>query len=354
MPQQCDPFDTLLSHLSRDRSTEFGRPGARVDVLRRIEGPFSSVRQVRITAPSSAPTVAYIKILKSHGEGAEELARLDRMVAREHKTLLTVHRAAEHHAKLRTVRPIAYVPQLRAIVTEAVPGHSLSEVLKHGQRDRERLASAAAGVGAWIRLYQTLDDPARDVELAERRQYLDERLQLLERRVLSSADRRNVLALFDRLARNVGVPHVHGVRIHGDLAPTNIIVDPEGRVAVLDFTMVKAGTVYHDITHLYFHLELMRLRRRRRWPHLGAVQQALLEGYREGLTAEDPLFRLMLLQHAVCHVALLAERRSRRFAAAYHWLARRRWRLCEQMFGPDGVVLSGAATAGAASPPPRS
>ena len=52
----------------------------------------------------------------------------------------------------------------------------------------------------------------------------------------------------------------------------------------------------------------------------------MLAGYRPGLSAADPLFRLMLLQHAVCHVALLAERRFPIVDAAYRWFLRRRWR----------------------------
>jgi len=51
----------------------------------------------------------------------------------------------------------------------------------------------------------------------------------------------------------------------------------------------------------------------------------MLAGYRPDLSTADPLFRLMLLQHAVCHVALLAERRFSILDAAYRWFLRRRW-----------------------------
>jgi hypothetical protein len=40
----------------------------------------------------------------------------------------------------------------------------------------------------------------------------------------------------------------------------------------------------------------------------------------------------MLLQHAVCHVAILAERRVPLADAAYRWFMRRRWRLCERIY----------------------
>jgi hypothetical protein len=62
-----------------------------------------------------------------------------------------------------------------------------------------------------------------------------------------------------------------------------------------------------------------------------ALQREMLAGYRPGLSAADPLFRLMLLQHAVCHVALLAERKVPLLDAAYRWFLRRRWQLCERI-----------------------
>ena len=99
------------------------------------------------------------------------------------------------------------------------------------------------------------------------------------------------------------------VAIHADLGPMNIIVDQRGRVTVLDFTMAKAGTAHHDLSHVYLHLELIAAKNPRRRASIDALQRAMLAGYRSDLSAADPLFRLMLLQHGVCHVALLAERR---------------------------------------------
>jgi hypothetical protein len=60
---------------------------------------------------------------------------------------------------------------------------------------------------------------------------------------------------------------------------------------------------------VYFHLKLLAGKHPRRRGSIEALQRAMLAGYRPDLSTADPLFRLMLLQHAVCHVALLAERR---------------------------------------------
>jgi len=44
---------------------------------------------------------------------------------------------------------------------------------------------------------------------------------------------------------------------------------------------------------------------------------------------------LMLLQHTVCHLALLAERRVPVIDRAYRWYLRRRWQQCVAMLEPQ-------------------
>jgi aminoglycoside phosphotransferase (APT) family kinase protein len=327
-----DEFGPVLAALATDGSTEFGAPGARVERLRRIDGPFSSVQHVRVTT-SARITHAYIKILRPRRPGEDELARIDRMLRREYLATQALHEALGGDHGIGAVRPLALLADHRALVTEEVPGRPFGELLVEHARPLEALAAVASAIGRWIRLYQGIGDTTGSIALAERRQYLDDRLHLLVGRVLSPVEREATLSRFDALARAIGSPAVRAVPIHADLTPLNIIVDEGGRMTVLDFTMAKTGTVYHDLSHVFFHLELMAARRGRE-ASFRALQHALLSGYAPALTAEDPLFRLMLLQHGVCHVALLAERRVPVLDAAYRWFMRRRWRLCERTWAP--------------------
>jgi Ser/Thr protein kinase RdoA (MazF antagonist) len=325
-----DIFDTVLAALAADKSTAFGAPGAQVEVLRRIDGLFSAVQRVRIQTP--ARTIhAYVKVLKPRRPGADELAYLDRMLTREYRATQALHDALRQDRAIGAVRPLALLPAYRALVTEEVPGRPFGELLVETDHSTDELAVVASNIGRWVRLYQGLDGAAGHIDVAEQRSYIDDRLKLLEGRVLSSADRQSTLQRVDALAREIGCPSVRAVPIHADLTPLNIIVDATGRTTVLDFTMAKTGTVYHDLSHLYFHLELMATGMRGRSASFRALQHALLSGYAPTLTAADPLFRLMLLQHGICHVALMAERRVPVIDAAYCWFMRRRWRVCERM-----------------------
>jgi hypothetical protein len=326
--QGVDPFAPVLAALAADPDTEFGAAGAEVQVLNRLEGLYSSVLRVRILTPARAVN-AYLKVVKPRGPGQEGLA--ERFLLREYRATAAFYDAAKQDEGIGAVRPIKLLPEHRAMVTEEVPGRPLGEILAEATTLTDELWRIATRVGAWIRVYQSLGDGRECVELPERRAYLEHRLNLLEGRVLSGARRRGALEQFDALARELGTASLPAVPIHGDLGPMNIIVDERGRVTVLDFTMAKTGTTYHDLSHVYFHLELMAARHPARAPLFRALQQAMLAGYAAGTSAGHPLFRMMLLQHGVCHVALLAERRVPLLDPVYRWFLRRRWSICERL-----------------------
>ena len=72
------------------------------------------------------------------------------------------------------------------------------------------------------------------------------------------------------------------------------------------------------------------------------LERAMLAGYSPSLSDTDPLFQLMLIQHVVCHVALLASRRVPLVDLAYRWFLRRRWQACLQMIKPPATTSRAA------------
>jgi len=328
MPREDDAFAPVLEALRRDPSTEFGQPGASIELLARVDGPFSTVQRVKVSSGPRSIT-AYAKILKPYSDTPDELMRADRMLRREFNATKALFDVLKQDAEIGAVRPIAFLPEHRAVVTEEMPGRQLSEVLASASSASADLLAIARRIGAWIRIYQSIGPTANTVSLAERRAYLDERLEQLDGRVISRAERQGLLANFDALAAELGTD-VPAVPIHADLSPTNIIVGAAGRIAVLDFTMAKTGTTCHDISHLYFHLELSGARRRKR-ATMREFQVAMLAGYSPALSDASALFQLMLMQHVVCHVALLAGRHIPVVDRAYRWFVRRRWRECQRM-----------------------
>lgn len=327
MADPANGFETVLERLKSDARTPFGAPGAVVEPLRRIEGPYSSVLRVRVKS-SERTTYAYIKVSRPRDATPEEAARVQRFLMREYRATCSLRDALDGRTDVGALQPIALIPEANAIVTEEVSGQPLGALVRRARRPEASLRESFRRVGCWVRLYQRLDSPAGIIDLSERRAYLDERLSLLEGRILTPTERRDVLAGVDALRSEAGAGPISAVPIHADLTPMNVVIGTDGRVTVLDFAMAKTGTPLHDLAHMHFHLSLAAARRPNRRSLFEAFQRDLLVGYDSTLTAADPLFQLMLWQHAVCHVAMLAERRLAAGDFAYRWFVKGRWRSC--------------------------
>ncbi len=94
------------------------------------------------------------------------------------------------------------------------------------------------------------------------RTYLDRRLAELETTgvIRLTASGRDAIERYrDRLLLDVSAEGLRSVWIHADFCPENIITRGD-EVTVLDFMMAKTGTVYHDLAHLFMHLEAMKVK----------------------------------------------------------------------------------------------
>ena len=342
MSVRTDDFEPVLAALSRGAQQYFGDSAATLEPVARFERTFSALLRLRVKA-AGRDSHAFAKVFKPRFSTPEELAALRRWVEREFTASKRLHDALEPRHGLTALRPVAVFPDDLAIVTEEVAGTTFERVLRDALWGRRVPAAAdvvAERIGAWIRTYQTVIEAEGSLDLAERREYLAVRLQrLVAAGVFADADVASVLARFDACASEIP-PAEPLVAIHADLNPGNILVSASGDVTVLDFSMAKTGACVHDLSHLYMHLEFLRWRPRLKSAVVTAAQAALLRGYDPRSSVSDPLFQLMLLQHLVCHVALLAERRSSALDPAVRWFVRRRWARCARMLGlaPGGKV----------------
>jgi aminoglycoside phosphotransferase (APT) family kinase protein len=201
-------------------------------------------------------------------------------------------------------------------MTEAAPGETLyvyfnREAQWWGALNGPELLDVARRAGEWIRIFQKTGGDGRRIQLEEIREYIDVRLRRLiaaPQAHFSESDRSNVLAALGR--QRVSEADLTSVHVHGDLALGNILVDRR-RITVLDLAMAGSGTRFHDLAHLYMQMGLLAMKPSFRPATVGALQRALLQGYDAGLSPEEPLFRVMYLQHRVCHwVALFESRRN--------------------------------------------
>ena len=202
---------------------------------------------------------------------------------------------------------------LLRLITQEASGITLARLLRqlcfvrtpacHGT-----VLCALQRVGRWLREFQAGVPPvSRKVIMANLRTYLDARLMRLVsqgRLSFDEAARQAVLEFHDAHAARLTPSDLRVVPIHADLCPTNLIVRPDG-ITVLDLASSSDGARYCDVAHLYMHLEFAGQRFRFGSRLTDQMQRVLLETFEPKLRPDAPLFKLMLLQHLVCHVIWL-------------------------------------------------
>lgn len=311
-----------------------GDAGILGEPLERYEMGTSNVRRTselrRVVLVGASRRVAlYVKLVReSPGRAFGDRDAAAQALA-EYRELERVSRAFVGAERARVARPLAYVEEERAIVTEEVPGLPLARVV-HREGRRPTLPATGAyfgeigrGIAEWLQRFQSLSSPAT-IDIDEVRRYCDDRLHFLVRSPRAEfleQDRAAALARFDALAAALTFDDLFAVDVHGDFTPENIFVD--GRtVTVIDFVGNRRGLRHYDLAHLLMQLDAVR---RKPWisaDAVAALQRGLVTAFGPGLTRAHPAVQLALLQNVVARAAHRVDLRGswlRRRYSAYLW-----------------------------------
>ena len=334
-------FRPVLAKLEAGGRQYFGPSFVGVAPVRALDRPFSTILEIRVKVQAGTDN-AFVKILKPRANTEAEIESMRQNVVKDFEMTSRVHQGLSRYPGLTAVRPIACFPEDLAIVTEQAVGKTLAELLTQAAgwpnpHARQRLVRTVRQAGTWIRAAQAALPQDREIAIDTVKTYFDRRLTDMEARgpmrltragrvaLERHRDRLIELALMDQ-GTHIGFP---AVWIHADFCPENVIVR-DGRMTVLDFTMAKAGTIYHDVSHLYLWIESMTAKPWFRRRITALLQAELLDAFEPGLTPDRPLFALTLLQHVLCHLVEIQSggrsRIARLYAARLHarhrqWLA---------------------------------
>lgn len=303
---------------------------ARLEAVDYRERPFSHVLRVAVsTDDGRGPrTHLFVKIFKA---APSDVSRIRERVSRDFATMRTVRATLSPWPDLRVVRPVACYPEHLASVTEEAPGRTLGEQLhavaswtaRRGSVDR--FATALERVGRWVHAFQAALPAQGRLSVDGLAEYVDIRLARLVSAPAARFgpdDRRRVLAHLARLGAAVAPVDLEAVKIHADFAPGNILAAADS-VTVLDLAMSKTGSRLHDLSRLWLQIELMGLKPQLRRPILRNLALSVLRGYDPALDSRRAMFRLLLMQHRVNHLATLSTVPARFPVSAYNWHIRR-------------------------------
>jgi hypothetical protein len=325
-------FGPALGQLRAESLQHFNSANVVIEPLSCMVRQGSRLLRVRVRACSES-FFAYIKLYNVDGCTPQYVEQMRQRGIRDFETTRRVHLLMQSVSGISTLRPIAFLPDHLAVVTEEVRGRTLGQLLTrragwYPERPLDELCAVMARIGVWLRTIQTLDVPNRRFSLDGMRDYLDVRLvRLVRHGGLSAHERCGILRFFDRRCADVEEGDLQEVVIHGDLSPSNVMITGTN-VTVLDFEMWRTGSVFHDLSRICHQIELRKLKPWFKPSALDRLLEATLAGFDPALRPDRPLFELLTLQHVINKLTKLTTEHVGRLSGAYSWYVSqclRRW-----------------------------
>ena len=188
--------------------------------------------------------------------------------------------------------PNRLLSRASGLVTGEVVGPTLAQVLALEPRDG-RTRGGGRTCRALVRHVGRLAEggaggtPSRNATSASTamRTYLDKRLDDLETSGADSPDDRPAGGPSSATAMRSSCRSARRNSVQSGSTPTSVpdnIIIRSGEITVLDFMMAKTGTVYHDVAHLFMHVESMKVKPWFRPAVIDGLQRDLLTGFRAG------------------------------------------------------------------------
>ena len=201
-------------------------------------------------------------------------------------------RAAADKGHFVVARPIAYDEGLRTLVTEAIPGTSLSKIIR---RDKDSVNAVRAAARA-IAEFHRLDVEAPSRPIAGELDRLREARQFLVSARPDLAD--DVAAIVESVAS--GLAEAPSALIHGDLKPDHILIEGD-RVALIDFDLLGRADPIADVAHLVAFLGKPQERSRSQRDDAADAAQEFVDEYfahaPDSWRARLPLYHAMTSIH---------------------------------------------------------
>ena len=243
----------------------------RIEFTGSREGQLSSVQRVRVCAGTQErafvvklPPRAAAASAPGSGSPASARPRVSPLLDAEAKfeyerdalSTLERHFDALGDPRFGCVRMLDFLPDVRAILMAKAPGSPLRDLLARASRLRGSRGSAALTVdmetaGAWLRAFHGIPPlPHTRVREASRKEFIESIHRFVDFLASAHAQTRlmsRVASVAEASALDCLPRTLPLATSHGDLAPRNILIEPSGRVTVLDTRAAWHAPIYEDI-----------------------------------------------------------------------------------------------------------
>lgn len=309
----------LIPLLQRDTARRFQTPGLpKIRPLKTLHNPYSDVHIFQLDAQNLQRRL-YVKVPHCGTQGmavAHQRLQAEFDILQRLQGLKGLDDSTSAQRGYGTVEALNVYPEFPALATFETAPTTLREHYRSGARrlfshtKREHLIPAVTHCGQWLRSFQEATDagcgpfPAHEL-LA----YIDIRLQRLV-----STPGLHGLGFTEALAHDIrqrirtvaqGIdPGKHRLCArHNDYASHNILTH-QGRIWVIDFSMVDTGSSAFDPTTFWLDLDMLKADPSYSRAFISQLQTTFLEAY-GGITPESPAFALVRTQYQLNRVLTL-------------------------------------------------
>jgi hypothetical protein len=308
----------LLPLLQRDlQALEQSREPVTVAYRKTLLNPYSDVHVFQL---AGMPRHRHLYVKVPH-LGSQNLAVQTQRLRSEFEMLQRLHRRShgDVSAPYGSVVPLGLYPDFPALATFEAAPTTLREHYRNGARwllpgwpgpSRSTLLSEVRHCGQWLREFQQATDAGwGPFPWREWLDYLDIRLRALAHLPgLQGAEQlaQDLRLRVQTVAQGIE-PGTHRLcGRHNDFSSHNILAR-DGRIWVIDFSMVDTSSFAFDPATFWLELEMLKADPSHSTGFLSALQDQFLQAY-GAITPDDPAFALVRCQYQLNRILTLHTR----------------------------------------------
>jgi hypothetical protein len=303
--RRCDRIINLLSKDPQQYFEEASPPS--ILPIQVIQRPFSTLVKCKVETIQRSFCI-YIKFIHLKYDTIEYHTRIIQRMKNDIVITTKLYDILKENTSYSVPRTIAFFPEEIAIVTEESYGKTLMSLIgKKGkgypkQSVIDELSQYCHALGGWLQTFQNLtrSTSSQRWDKAELMHYINLRLSKLEksRLCIRHEDTCRIQRYLEQLLKQTNEDKTFLCGVHGDLGLSNILVSSK-KITVLDFPMYKIGSFYDDLTYVFMRIEYFLFNPLFRKSVIIRLQNAFLDGYKNGFDEKNSLFTAYCMKHKI-------------------------------------------------------